>query len=63
MENIPEVIERLVDKISRTFRIEQRVLSTEEKLVLVTESYIGPKIVYTHEMDLLPLLEEMKKRL
>ena len=57
------MIERMVEKLSRTFRIEQRILSTEDKLVLVTESYIGPKIVYTHEMDLLILLEEMRKRL
>ena len=57
------MIEKMIEKISRTFRIEQRIVSTDDKLVLVTDSYIGPKIVYSHEMDLLPLLEEMKKRL
>ena len=57
------MIERALEKLSRTFRIEQKIISTEDKLTLVTESYIGPKIVYTHELDLLPLLEEMKKRL
>ena len=63
MENLSEVIERLIDKISRTFRIEQRIVSTEDKLTLVTDSYVGQKIVYSHELDMLPLLEEMKKRL
>ena len=57
------MIERLIDKISRTFRIEQRIVSTEDKLTLVTDSYVGQKIVYSHELDMLPLLEEMKKRL
>ena len=57
------MIEKALEKLARTFRIEQKVISTEEKLVLVTESYIGPKIVYSHELDLLPLVEEMKKRL
>ena len=57
------MIEKALEKLARTFRIEQKVISTEEKLVLVTESYIGPKIVYSHELDMLPLLEEMKKRL
>ena len=57
------MIERALEKLARTFRIEQKVISTEDKLVLVTESYIGPKIVYSHELDMLPLLEEMKKRL
>ena len=57
------MIEKMIEKVSRTFRIEQRIVSTDDKLVLVTDSYIGPKIVYSHEMDLLPLLEEMKKRL
>ena len=57
------MIERLIDKISRTFRIEQRIVSTEDKLTLVTDSYVGQKIVYSHELDMLPLLEEMRKRL
>ena len=57
------MIEKALEKLARTFRIEQRIVSTEKKLTLVTESYIGTKIVYTHELDMLPLLEEMKKRL
>ena len=57
------MLEKALEKLAKTFRIEQRIVSTENKLTLVTESYIGLKIVYTHELDMLPLLEEMKKRL
>ena len=53
----------IIDKLSKRFNIQQEIVSTDEKLVLVTKSHIGDKCVYEHEMDLLPLLEEIKKRL
>ena len=57
------MIEKALEKLSKTFKIEQRIVSTEDKLTLVTDSYIGKKVMYSHELNLLPLLEEMKKRL
>ena len=54
---------KLIDRLSSAFRIEQRIESTDDKLTLVTESFLGTKLLYSHEMDLLPLLDEMKKRL
>ena len=59
----PTMLERALEKLAKTFKIEQRIDSTEDTLTLVTDSYIGKKVIYTHELDLLPLLEEMKKRL
>ena len=61
--HLPEMIERALEKLAKTFRIEQSIRSTENTLTLVTYSYIGKKVIYTHELDLLPLLDEMKKRL
>ena len=57
------MLEKALEKLSKTFKIEQRIVSTEDKLTLVTDSYIGKKVMYSHELNLLPLLEEMKKRL
>ena len=54
---------KIIDRLSSAFRIEQRIESTDDKLVLITESFLGTKLLYQHEMDMLPLLEEMKKRL
>ena len=57
------MLQRAVEQLAKTFRLEQRVESSEEELTLVTETYIGSKLLYTHHLDLLPLLEELKKRL
>ena len=53
----------IIEKLSHTFRIEQRIESNDEELSLITESFLGSKLLYSHKMDMLPLLEEMKKRL
>jgi hypothetical protein len=54
---------KIIDRLSSAFRIEQHIESEDDKLVLVTQSFLGTKLLYSHEMDLLPLLDEMKKRL
>jgi len=56
-------LDSLIDKFAKKFRIEQRIVSTDSDLTLVTESYMGTRLLYTHHLDMLPLLEEMKKRL
>ena len=53
----------IIDKLSKHFNITQEIISTEDELTLVTKSKIGDKVVYEHSLDMLPLLEEMKKRL
>ena len=55
------MIEKLIDKFAHTFRIEQRV--DKDKLELITESYLGSKLLYTHTMDLTPLLDIVEERL
>ena len=53
----------IIDKLSKAFNIEQEIISTDKELTLVTRSKIKDKVVYEHRFDLLPLLEEMRKRL
>ena len=53
----------IIDKLSKHFGIEQEIISNDNELTLVTQSKIKDKVVYEHRLDLLPLLEEMKKRL
>ena len=54
-------IDSLIDKFASKFRIEQRVDS--ERMVLITDSYLGKRILYRYEMPLDPLYELLKDRL
>ncbi len=53
----------IIDKLSKKFNITQEIVSDSDQLTLVTKSHVGDKVVYEHHLDMLPLLEEMKKRL
>ena len=57
------MIEKALEKLARTFRIEQEIESKNGDLFLVTYSYIGTKIVYTHSMPLEELYQAFKKKL
>ena len=57
------MLERALEKLARTFRIEQEVLEKNGKITLVTYSYIGTKIVYTHFMDLDILYQHFRDKL
>ena len=46
------MIEKLIDKFAHTFRLEQRIESSEDKITLITESYISNKLIFTHNMDM-----------
>jgi hypothetical protein len=51
----------LIDRLSSAFRIEQRI--DTERMLLITESYLGTKLLYTHDMPLEPLYELLKDRI
>ena len=53
----------IIDKISKKFNITQEIVSDSDQLTLVTKSHIGDKVVYEHRLDMLPFVEEIKKRL
>jgi hypothetical protein len=56
-------LNKIIDRFASAFRIEQRIISTDDELTLVTESFLGTRLLYTHHLDMLPLLEEMRIRI
>ena len=57
------MIEKLIDKFAHSFRIETNIVDNEEELSLVTKSYVGNRVIYSHSLDLLPLLDSFKNRI
>jgi hypothetical protein len=57
--NLNSIIERL----SGAFRIEQEIIEDGDTVILYTHSYLGTKLLYTHKMDMNPLIEIAIRRL
>ena len=57
--NLNSIIERL----SGAFRIEQEIQEDGDTVLLHTHSYLGTKLLYTHTMDMNPLIEIAIRRL
>jgi hypothetical protein len=57
--NLNSIIERL----SSAFRIEQEIVEEENTVTLITHSYLGTKLLYSHSMSLDPLIDIAVKRL
>ena len=51
--NLNSIIERL----SSAFRIETEIEEKENTEILHTHSYLGTKLLYSHSLDLSPLIE------
>ena len=54
-------LDSLIDKFASKFRIEQTI--DKNRMLLVTHSYLGSRIIFTHEMPLDPLYDLLKDRL
>jgi hypothetical protein len=57
------MIDSMINKLARQFRISQEVKEDGDTISLVTHSYLGNRIIYTYEMPLEPLYELFKRRL
>lgn len=57
------MLEKLIDKFAHSFSIEQRIESSDDKITLITESYIGQKMIFTHSMDMEELYTIFRDRL
>lgn len=55
------MLDSMINKLARQFRIEQRI--DPDRMLLITDSYLGTRIIYTHEMPLDPLYELLRDRL
>ena len=56
--NLNSIIERL----SSAFRIETEITEEENTVILHTHSFLGTKLLYSHSLDLSPLIEIAAKR-
>ena len=50
-------LDSLIDKFASKFRIEQELEEKENTVILHTHSYMGTRLLYSHTMDLTPLIE------
>ena len=55
-------IDSLIDKFASKFRIEQELEEKENTVILHTHSYMGTRLLYSHTMDLTPLIEIAVRR-
>jgi hypothetical protein len=52
----------LIDRLSSAFRIEQEIQEEKNTVTLITHSYLGTRLLYTHRMSLDPLIEIAVRR-
>ena len=55
-------IDSLIDKFASKFRIEQEIVEEENTVTLITHSYLGSRLLYTHRMSLDPLIDIAVRR-
>ena len=56
--NLNSIIERL----SSAFRIETEIEEKENTVILYTHSFLGTKLLYSHSLDLSPLIDIAVRR-
>ena len=53
---------KLIDRFASAFRIEQEIVEEENTVTLVTHSYLGTRLLYTHRMSLDSLIDIAVRR-
>ena len=53
---------KLIDRFASAFRIEQEIIEEENTVILVTHSYLGTRLLYTHRMSLDSLIDIAVRR-
>ena len=56
--NLNSIIERL----SSAFRIETEITEEKNTVILHTKSYLGTKLLYSHSLDLSPVIDIAVKK-
>ena len=57
-----QMLESMINKLARQFRIEQEILEEENTVTLITHSYLGSRLLYTHRMSLDALIDIAVRR-
>ena len=53
---------KLIDRFASAFRIEQEIVEEENTVTLITHSYLGTRLLYSHSMSLDSLIDIAVKR-
>jgi hypothetical protein len=53
---------KLIDRFASAFRIEQEIVEEENTVTLHTHSFLGTRLLYSHSMDLTPVIDLAVKR-
>lgn len=48
---------KIIDRLSSAFRIETEIEEKENTVILHTHSYLGTRLLYSHSLDLSPLID------
>ena len=55
-------LNKIIDRFASAFRIEQEIVEEENTVTLVTHSYLGTRLLYTHSMSLDSLIDIAVRR-
>ena len=53
---------KIIDRLSSAFRIETEVTEEKGTVILHTHSYLGTKLLYSHSLDLSPVIDIAVRR-
>lgn len=57
------MIQTLIQLMKSKFKVETRIVDTEEELSLVVVNMFSDEVIYEHRQDLMPLFKAFKNRL
>jgi len=57
------MIQTLIQLMKSKFKVETRIVDTEDELSLIVINMFGNEIIYEHKQDMMPLFEAFKSRL
>lgn len=55
--------EQMISKMKERVKVTTHIIDTDTDFKLITQTFFDKNLIYTHEQDLIPLLEGIKKRL
>ena len=55
-------LNKIIERLSSAFRIETEIEEKENTVILHTHSYLGTKLLYSHSLDLSPVIDIAVRR-
>jgi len=61
--SIDDLIAKSMDQMKERFIIENEIVDTPDSFLLITKTYFNGKLMKEHELDLIPLVKGIQKRI